>query len=56
MKVVELAEIYAEVDDFLRDELVKFLHYLMSLGDLDLVDLGYEDWDRLIESYLEGKR
>ena len=51
MRVSELAESYAEVDDFLKDELEKFLQYLL---DSHCLDGGMEnvDWDKLINEYL----
>jgi len=51
MKTEELAEIYAEVDDFLMNELDEFVAYLDSMGYLsgDTVNV---DWSKVIKEYL----
>ena len=52
MRLSELAEIYAEVEDFLKDELKEFLQYLLDSHCLD-EGMAYVDWTKLINEYLD---
>jgi len=54
MRTKELAEIYAEVDDFLGDELNEFLDFLEGMGYLNIEFINKENksWKKIIEEYL----
>lgn len=55
MKTEELVKTFAEVDDFLEDELQKFITFLIQFGYM-ANHLTKKGWKLLIEDYLEKNR